>query len=359
MKKRMKTKVSVNSRFLIITLLLTVIGIISVADASAPLAFRDFGDKYYFAKQQSFWFILGFFLLLISSKVNYLIWKRIAHIIFIISIILLILVLIPGFGAKILGAKRWLIFGPISVQPAEIAKFSLILYLARLSDKSKRPLTFFVPIFIFCFLIMLQPDFGTTIVIFGIGLFQIFASGINFLYLLCALFASGIAGFILVFTSGYRRGRLMSFIRQAEDPLGRSYHIRQIILALGSGGLFGVGIGQSRQKHLFLPETATDSIFAVISEELGFIGSLTLIILFVFFILEGIKIAQKAPDTFSRIFVVGFVAWVGTQTLINLGYMVSIIPLTGIPLPFISYGGSSLTMLLLSSGIVLNISRHK
>ena len=171
--------------------------------------------------------------------------------------------------------------------------------------------------------------------------------------------ASAVAGIILIITSDYRRDRLLTFLEQTQDPLGKGYHIRQILFALGSGGIFGVGLGQSRQKYLFLPEAATDSIFAVIAEELGFVGALILIILLLVFIYKALRIVANAPDKFSQVLSAGLITWIGGQIFLNIASMVALVPLTGSPLPFISYGGSSLVTVLIATGILLNISRYE
>lgn len=209
------------------------------------------------------------------------------------------------------------------------------------------------------FLVMLQPDFGTSLVIVAIAISQLFVAGMPWLYFIGIGVIGGLMAFLTVIFSDYRRGRLMSFLQVSADPLGSSYHIRQILIALGSGGLLGIGLGNSRQKHLFIPETATDSVFAVIGEEVGFIGSLTVIILLVMFLMRIFKIAKNAPDDFSFIFATGIGVWVGIQMFLNLASMVALTPITGIPLPFFSYGGSSLTTTLAAVGILLNISRHE
>ena len=207
-------------------------------------------------------------------------------------------------------------------------------------------------------LVMLQPDLGTTIVIIAIAVSQLFIAEMPILYLIGTMIAGSGMGAILILTSSYRRARLMTFLESSTDPLGSSYHIRQILIALGSGGLFGLGLGQSRQKHLFLPETATDSVFAVLAEEIGFFGASLIIMLLFVYIFKAIKIAQRAPDKFSMLLAGGISVWIGTQILLNLASMVALVPLTGIPLPFFSYGGSNLMMVLLSTGILLNISKH-
>lgn len=347
-----------DKKVLILSIVLTLVGLVAITDASAPTAIREFSDKYYFLKQQAVWVGIGMVLLFLFSQINYKFWKRLAVPIFGIALVFLLLLFIPGLGTRVLGAKRWLILGPFSLQPSEFMKLSLAIYLAKVAASDKKILSYLVPIGLVSFLIMLQPDLGTALVIVGIGLVQMFVAGVNFFYFIAAVFTGGLASFILIITSEYRRDRLLTFFEQTTDPLGKSYHIRQVLLALGSGGLFGVGLGQSRQKYLFLPETATDSIFAVIAEELGFVGASVLLLLLAYFILRGIKIAAGAPDRFSKVLSVGIVTWIGSQVFLNIGSMVALVPLTGIPLPFLSYGGSSIISVLAATGILLNISKH-
>ncbi len=351
-------KKPVDRGLLILTALLTLIGIIFVADVSAPQAKAFFSDSYFFVKQQLVWGILGIIALIIASKIHYSFWKKISYYLFFANIFLLILVLIPHFGNKLLGARRWISFGPITIQPSELVKLTLALYISNLADRKKDVLYYLIPVALVASLIMLEPDLGTTIIVVAIGLTQIFLAGIPLVYLASILGAGGVLGFILIVFSSYRKTRFMHFISGLKDPLDSSYHVKQILFALGSGGLFGVGIGQSKQKYLFLPEAATDSVFAIIAEEIGFIGSLAIIILLLLIVLRIFKIAKSAPDTFSNILVSGIGIWLGIQILVNLGSIVALIPLTGVPLPFFSYGGSSLTMLLLGIGIVLNISKY-
>lgn len=353
-----KQKSGVDKRFLGLVLTLTAIGLLAVADASAPQALNSFNDKYYFFKQQVVWGALGLVGLFVTSKIHYSFWKKIATPLFFGSILLLIAVLLPGIGRTFLGAKRWIILGPISVQPSEIVKLTIIFYLAKLSEKQKSSFAFLIPPFVVAALIMLQPDLGTTIIVTSIAFSQIFLSGVNMLHILGAGALGFAASLLLIVTSTYRRARLMTFFGQAQDPLGRDYHVRQILLALGSGGLWGVGLGASRQKYLFLPEAATDSIFAVIAEETGFLGAGIIIILFLALIMRGIKIAKEAPDKFSQILAAGIISWITFQAVLNIGSVVGLTPLTGVPLPFFSYGGSALTMILSATGILLNISRH-
>ena len=354
-----------DKHFFYLILGLVVVGLVFVADISAPQALNYFNDRFYFLKQQVVSVAIGLVAMLVVSKIHYSFWAKIAVPLFVVSIILLLVVLIPSIGLEALGARRWIVIGPINFQPSEIIKLSLALYLAKiastknlLSVSDRKPLAYFIPLVLCCGLIMLQPDLGTTLVVGIIGITQIFASGIPLLYFLVSLVVGLVGVATLILVSPYRRDRLMTFFEVTKDPLGKGYHIRQILLALGSGGLFGLGIGQSRQKYLFLPEASTDSIFAAISEEVGFIGSFVLILIFAIFIFKAFKIASNAPDQFSKILAVGITAWIGGQTLLNIAAMTALTPLTGIPLPFFSYGGTSLSMILVSCGILLNISRY-
>jgi len=349
---------NLDKKLLILALLLTVLGLIAVADASAPTALASFGDELFFVKQQAIWAAIGVVLLLIISRVHYTIWEKLAVPIFVFGIATLILVLIPQLGAQLLGARRWLVVGPVSFQPSEFAKLALVIYLAKVASKNKGLLSYLFPIGIVAGLVMLQPDFGTTVVIAAIGLAQMFLAGVSLLRVGGVMVLTGVTGFILIIFSEYRKARLLTFLEQTADPLGTGYHIRQILLALGAGGLFGVGLGQSRQKYLFLPEATTDSIFAVIAEEVGFIGGTAIIVLFAYFAYRGLLIVKNAPDSFSKILSAGIVAWIGSQVWLNIASQVALVPITGIPLPFFSYGGSSFTSVLIATGILLNISRY-
>lgn len=348
----------IDSKLFFIIFLLLTLGLIAVADASAPQALNLFNDKYYFVKQQLLWGGIGVISLLVASRLNYTFWEKIATPLFWISVLVLILVLIPGLGTKFLGARRWLFLGNLSFQPSELTKLTLAIYLAKLSTKEKHLMAFVIPMAAVAGLIMLQPDLGTTIVTVGIALSQIFYSGINLFHFAGIGVLGGVTGVLYILSSSYRRARFLTFLNQSQDPLGRDYHIRQILLALGSGGILGAGLGQSRQKYLFLPEAATDSIFAIIAEEVGFIGSIILISIFAAFVFRAFKIAQEAPDKFSQTLALGITTWIGGQAFLNIASMVALTPLTGIPLPFFSYGGNSLVMILLACGILLNISRY-
>jgi len=355
--KLSKQKKTVDKTLLVLVVLFVAIGLIAVADVSAPQALNSYGDKFFFLKQQMEWVGGGLVVLLITSKIKYTFWERVATPLFLVSLILLLIVLLSHFGVSALGARRWLVIGTLNFQPSEIVKFAICIYFAKIASRAKGALSYFTPLVIVMILIMLQPDLGTTLIVATIGLSQIFVSGVNLWYLLGAVASGLLAGIPLVLFSSYRKERLLTFLQMTQDPLGKSYHIRQILLALGSGGIFGVGLGASRQKYLFLPEASTDSIYAVIAEELGLIGGMVIITLFVYFVIRALKVARSAPDTFSKVLAIGITVWIGGQAFLNIASMVALVPLTGIPLPFISYGGSSLVMILAACGILLNISR--
>jgi cell division protein FtsW len=356
--KLAKQKKSIDRNFLILILFFVFLGLVAIADASAPQALNSYGDKFYLLKQQLVWTGIGLAAFFAVSKIHYTFWEKVAIPFFLVSLLLLVVVLVPIFGFEAFGARRWIPLGFFSLQPSELIKLSLAMYLSKVASKKKNALSFFLPVLLCCGLIMLQPDLGTTMVIAVIALGQIFVSDVNLLYFAGAIAAGAVGTLGLIIFSPYRKERLLTFFESTRDPLGKSYHIRQILLGLGSGGLFGVGLGASRQKYLFLPEASTDSIFAVIAEEVGIVGASIIIMLFGYLVYKGFKIALSAPDTFSQVLAVGITAWIGGQAFLNIASMVALVPLTGIPLPFLSYGGSSLVMILVGCGILLNIGRN-
>lgn len=362
--KRLKKKgglkvLSFDKQLFFISLILTAFGVIAVADASSVQSMSLFSDPYYFAKQQIMWSLLGIVGLFFAAGVHFLFWKKISYLVFFLSIVLLFAVLIPGVGSRILGARRWIYIGPLGFQPSEFTKLGLAFAFARImSSKNYKK---WVPLAVLGAvgsLIMLQPDFGTMLVLVLVGVSQLFVGGYPFFYLVGVGLFGALSSALLIFFSDYRRERLMTFLSSSADPLGSSYHIRQILIAFGSGGLFGVGLGQSRQKQLFLPEAATDSVFAVIAEEMGFFVAALIVIFLSYFVIRLYKISMRCEDTFGLLLGVGISSWIGGQMFLNLASMLALTPLTGIPLPFFSYGGSSLIMILFSVGILLNISKY-
>jgi len=344
---------------LILTLLLVVFGIIMVGNVSVVEAYQDFGDKFYYLKLQIQWAVLGLLGLLGGLFFNLKRLKTIAFPLLIMAILFLIAVLVPRVGIKALGARRWLGVGPFRFQPSELAKFAFILWAAAFLSNKKKTLPFLGILGFLGGLIILQPDLGTALILVSSGLVVYFVSGAPIWEIGLIGLIGLIGGLGLIFSSPYRKERFLTFLNPTRDPLGASYHIRQILIALGSGGFWGVGLGQSRQKYEYIPMATTDSIFAIIAEEIGFVGAMVVVLLFLVFIWRGLKIAKEAPDEFSKLLAVGITSWIGLQALLNFGAMTALIPLTGIPLPFVSYGGSSLVLSLVAVGILGNISRYK
>ncbi len=344
---------------LLVTLIgLSLFGLVAIFNASTVIALRDFGNQYYFFKDQLKFLLIGFITLGVISQIHYRHWYIVSVPLLIITILLLLAVFIPGIGVHALGAKRWVNLGFIILQPTELAKLTIVIYLsAWFSRKEKgRLLPFLVLVGLILGLVILQPDLGTAVIIITIAGVLYFLSGapLKHFFLLAPLLLGIFV--ILAVIAPYRFTRIMTFLNPNIDPLGSSYHIRQILIALGSGGMFGVGLGKSRQKFEYLPEANTDSIFAVIGEEIGFFGALVILVCFLFIFHRTFLIARKSPDMFSFLLGCGIATWFSVQTLINLASMVALVPLTGVPLPLLSYGGSNLISLLIGFGIVCNIS---
>ena len=342
-----------------IVMILLVGGIVFVLDASIAEAYYQFSDKYHFARNQLNWAILGIVALLISSRVPLEWIRKLSKPFFLLSIFLLFLVIIPGVGVKVHGARRWLELGSFRLQPSELIKLAVILYFPSWLSIKPQFKSFITITSAIILLLMLEPDLGTTIVVTIIAFALYYISGAPIKQILSIISVGLVIGSLLIFSSPYRRERLQTFFNPTQDPLGSSYHIRQVLIGLGSGGVFGTGFGRSRQKFQFLPEATTDSIFAVIAEETGFIGAITLIGLYAAFIIRSFKIINAINETYPKLLAVGALSWISTQALLNLAAMVSLVPLTGITLPFISYGGSSLVAILTGTGVLLNASRYR
>lgn len=348
-------------RFLLAAVVfLTLFGLFIIYDASSYVAFRDFSNKYHYIKDQFFWVILGFTGLTGFSFFNYRKLYNFSLPLLFIAIVLLILVFIPGIGVYLLGAKRWINAKYFLLQPAEFVKLVLAIYLsAWFSAKEKgRFIAFFMLLGLVLFLVVLEPDMGTAVIILCEALTIYFLSGSNVFYFAVLMPILIAVGMFLIKLSPYRAKRLENFFDINRSLETSSYHVKQILIALGAGGLTGVGLGNSLQKYAYLPESTTDSIFAIIAEELGFIGATLVIIMFVVIVWRGFHIALRAKDNFGKLLAAGITTFLATQAIVNLGAVTALLPLTGIPLPFISYGGSALIVDLCAVGILLNISRN-
>lgn len=337
--------------------ILVIFGLVMVYDASAIQGLKDFKDSYYYIKQQLIWVLLGIISLVFFAKFNYKNFKKWAAPMMLFSLLLLIAVFIPGLGTSGGGAHRWLKIAGITIQPAEIIKLTGVIYLATLFEKKVRFKPFFLLVAIVTFIIaVLQKDLGTTIVFVGTAAAVYFVAGGSIWHFILSIPAVLLALVMLISTSSYRSKRILAFLDPFSDTQGFTYHISQVLIALGSGGFLGLGLGHSRQKFEYIPQVSTDSIFGIIGEELGFVGSSVVIVLFAALIIKGFKIAQNCSDNFGKILAAGLISWLGIQIIINISSMTALLPLTGVPLPFISYGGSALVANLTAIGILLNIS---
>ncbi len=361
-------KKTIDKPFFITVIVLMVVGFFIFSSASLGLLTRQgaqFGDVTF--NQVFFGLFLGSIAMIITSRINYRTWRAYAFYIFLASVILTVLTFIPGIGFAHGGAKRWIVVAGFSLQPAEFLKIGFIIYFAAWISGIKNKvatwkhgvLPFVILIAITGGLLLKQPDTGTFLVLFISGIAMFMAGGGSYKHIAIVLLGSVAGLCIIVFFRPYLKDRITTFMDPSKDSLGTGYHIQQSLIAIGSGGLGGRGFGQSVQKFNFLPEPIGDSIFAVEAEEFGMIGSIVLISLYVFFAFRGLKIAREAPDLFGGLLVVGIVILVLSQSFINIATMLAIFPLTGIPLLFVSHGGTALLMTLAEVGIVLNISKHK
>lgn len=344
---------------LMTTGVLVVFGLLMVYDASAVQGLKDFKDSFYYIRQQLIWVVLGIVSMAFFVRFNYKKFKLFSVPLLFLSLTLLLAVFIPGLGISGGGAHRWLKIAGIQVQPAEIIKLTGVIFLAALFEKKVKFLPFLILVVMVTFITaVLQKDLGTTIVFVATAVSVFLAAGGSIWYFLASIPVGLLGLAVLVLTSAYRSKRILAFLDPFSDMQGFTYHISQVLIALGSGGLFGLGLGHSRQKFEYIPQVSTDSIFAIIGEELGFVGGSILIILFAALLLRGFKIAQNCSDRFGKILATGLTSWLGIQVIINLSSMTALLPLTGVPLPFISFGGSALVANLTAVGILLNISKQ-
>lgn len=341
-------------------------GLIMIYSASYVWALYKFNDSYKFVKTQALFLLIGYILMYILQKIPYYIYLKKANLIFVLSFILLILVLIPGVGTIRNGSRSWFGIGGFGIQPSEFMKLGIIIFTSKYLSKNEKELSkikkgvlpiLFILIIVFG-LIMLQPDFGTGVIIVITIITLLFISGvpINFFIKLSLLGIIGVVGLIII--APYRIKRIISFLNPWSDPLGSGFQIIQSLYAIGPGGLLGLGFGNSIQKHFYLPEPQTDFIFAIISEEFGFIGILLISLLFILIIYRGLRISINCENKFGKYLSFGITFQLAFQTILNLMVVVGLIPVTGVTLPFLSYGGSSLLITMISMAILLNISKY-
>ena len=350
---------------LISVMLLIGIGLVAVYSASSILAEASYGDPYHYLKRQTVFCLFGVMLMILAKNINHLFYRKLVYVILGLSLLSLILLLVPGLGIKVGGAQRWIKFGFISLQPSEAAKLSLAIFMAYSMSKNVEHMgTFFngllphlVIAAIVIALILLQPDLGTAVIIGMWVLILLFIGGVHLGQLFVLLGLMTPAVFYLISHTAYRLNRWWAFLNPWEDPHGFGFQIIHSFLAFGSGGLAGVGLGNSKQKLFYLPEPHTDFVAAIIAEEAGFIGISILLILFALIVIRGIKIALNAPDLFGTYLALGISCMLAVQVMVNMGVVMALLPTKGLTLPFISYGGSSLVISLISMGILMSISR--
>jgi len=362
-----KQRVPIDHTLLFVTLTLALVGLVMIFSASAIVAGNRFQDPEFFLKRQIAWLGFGFLLMHLTSRVDYALWKKLTIPILLCTIMLLVLVLVPSLGIAAKGARRWLRLGPISVQPAEMVKLVAVIYVATYLTKKAEKLTLFrsglLPVLIviglLSGLVLLEPDLGTVVVMGLVAVGMLFLGGARISHLmslgLCAVPLVAVA----VLSSSYRRQRLMTFLAPWKDPSDAGFQITQSFLAFGSGGPFGVGLGEGKQKLYFLPEAHTDFVLALVGEELGLAGTATVILLFVVFVWRGFQIAARARVPFGKHLGMGITLLIGLQALVNAAVVTGLLPTKGLTLPFVSYGGSSLVVSFIGVGMLLSISRDR
>ena len=369
----MKTR-SPDYPLVLILSLLIILSAIILSSVSAVFSQEKYGYPTYFLSHQiTYGLAIGLFLGFLAYKIPLSIFRKAAFILFIINLILLGLVFMPKFGFASGGALRWIGVGTMSFQPAEFLKITFILYLAAWlssltelsSSRQKKGKkhniilgAFLVIMGILSFFLILQPNVGTLGILFAIALLMYFAAGNPFWHIIFMVFTGLAMILALIRIKPYILSRFLVFLNPEMDPLGIGYQLKQSLIAVGSGGIFGLGLGFSRQKFGFVPQSIGDSIFAIFAEEAGFIGASILVILFLAFAWRGLVIAKKSPEKFSQLVALGITSWIAVQAFLNIGVTIGILPLTGVPLPFVSYGGSHLITELIGIGILLNISKH-
>lgn len=364
--KESKQKSHIDYLLLFTTLILLGIGLTMLFSASAAFAYVNRGDLYFYLKRQLVWLAIGLISLWLTAKFNYRKYRVLYRPFLFLTLLSLCLVFVPGIGKEARGVYRSIGIGFISVTPSEIAKLGVVIYLAGSLVKKKDKmesyingsLPYFIILGVISILIVMEPDLGSALIIAVIAFILLYAGGARISHLLYTIFLASVPLYFSIFEVGYRKSRIMGFLNPEQDPLGIGFQPIHLKLSLGSGGLWGLGIGQGKEKLFYLPTPHTDSIFAVIGEELGFVGTSLIVALFFFIALRGLRIAQKASDDLGKLLALGLTSLICVQALINMGVATVLLPTTGTTLPFISYGGSSLLISLAAIGILLNISKN-
>ena len=348
---------------MLMAIALTCFGVVMVYSASSVMAAKRFHDGFFFLKRQGLFAIIGFAIMLMVMRVDYHVWKQLAVPALLLCLVLLGLVLIPGIGGKVGGSSRWIRLPGFNLQPSEMAKLALIMYMAysldKKQDKVKSLTSGFIPymivlMFLISFLV-LQPDLGGALTLAAVAMTMLFAAGTRLTYIF-SMFLLALPLLAYKLSKGYHKSRIDAFLDPWSDPEGKGFQIIQSWLALGTGGVFGQGLGEGKQKLFYLPEAHTDFILSVVGEELGFLGVVVIIGMFFLLVQRAMRISVAAPDTFGRFLAFGIAVLFGIEATVNMGVVTGMLPTKGLALPFISYGGSSLLISLFAVGILLNIS---
>lgn len=348
---------------MLMAIALTCFGVVMVYSASSVMAAKRFHDGFFFLKRQGLFAIIGFAIMLVVMRVDYHIWKQVAVPALLLCLVLLGIVLIPGLGGKIGGSSRWIRLPGFNLQPSEMAKLALIMYMAysldKKQDKVKSLTSGFIPYMIVLMfligLLVLQPDLGGALTLAAVAMTMLFAAGTRLTYIF-SMFLLALPLLAYKLSRGYHKSRIDAFLNPWSDPEGKGFQIIQSWLALGTGGVFGQGLGEGKQKLFYLPEAHTDFILSVVGEELGFLGVAVIIGMFFLLVQRAMRISVAAPDTFGRFLALGIAVLFGIEATVNMGVVTGMLPTKGLALPFISYGGSSLLISLFAVGILLNIS---
>lgn len=352
---------------MLVTALLVMVGIIMVYSSSAVLARERFGDGYYFLKKEIVFSMIGFALLFAALRMPYIWWKKIVYPLLGVAFVLLCFAFVPGMKISASGATRWIRLGPLTFQPSEFAKLAIVVFLAYSLEKKASHIKSFmvgfapniVIVMVFVLMILAQRDFGAAFVVALIACLMMFVAGVRISYLSSLAIAALPAVYFLIASVGYRRKRILAFLDPWSDRYGSGFQIIQSLVSFNEGGVFGRGLGEGRQKLFYLPEAHTDFIFSVLGEELGLIGVLLIIVLFVMFFWRAVVIGLRSQDLFGKYLAFGIAVFVGVQSLLNFCVVMGLLPTKGMVLPFISYGGSALLIVMIAAGILLNISTYK
>ncbi len=358
-------RVGIDLPFLILVLCLLGFGLVMVCSASYVSAYYRYGDSFYFIKRQVIWAVLGIVIMMGLSFIDYKLYRKYLPVILGVALLMVLLVLIPGVGIKVNGARRWLGIGSFRIQPSEVAKLAIIIFLASYvsaNHKKMKETRVLLPalgiLALFTLLVAIETHISGALLILGIGVVMLFIGGISMRTFL-GFGGVGLAGMaFLIFFTDYATVRVQTWLDPFANPTAEGFQTIQSLYAIGSGGILGQGLGQSRQKHLYIPEPQNDYIFSIVCEELGFVGALVVILLFILLIWRGFNIAFHLKDKFACMLVVGIISRVAIQTILNIAVVTNAIPCTGIGLPFFSYGGTALCVLMAEMGIVLSVSRH-